>query len=117
MLSPVIIRTIFSCFIFFTLVNINVGVAMSIQKVNLTIADVDAELQLIVRLGHLVEIVNRVFQAPDLNPLLINTLNSVTSALDSVVWCGRRVTGLNDTRWDSAVIPGRQSREYRAAGR
>ena len=68
-----------------SLVNINAGVAVSIQKVNLTIADVDAELQLIVRLGNLVEIVNRVFQSLDLNPLLINTLNNVTSVLDPVV--------------------------------
>lgn len=68
-----------------SLVNINAGVAVSIQKVNLTIVDVDAELELIVRLGNLVEIVNRVFQSLDLNPLLINTLNNVTSILDPVV--------------------------------
>ncbi len=68
-----------------SLVNINAGVAVSIQRVNLTIVDVDAQLELIVRLGNLVEIVNRVFQSLDLNPLLINTLNNVTSVLDPVV--------------------------------
>lgn len=31
------------------------------------------------------DIVNRVFQSLDLNPLLINTLNNVTSVLDDVV--------------------------------
>jgi hypothetical protein len=67
------------------LVTINAGVAVSIQKVNLTITDVSAELELIVRLGHLVDIVNRVFQSLDLNPLLINVLNNVTSIVDTVI--------------------------------
>jgi hypothetical protein len=56
-----------------------------ITKVNLTISDVDAQLELIVRLGHLVDIVNRVFQSLDLNPLLIDTLNNVTSVVNDVV--------------------------------
>lgn len=30
---------------------LNAGVAVSIEKVNITIADVDAELELVVRLG------------------------------------------------------------------
>ncbi len=68
-----------------SLVSINAGVALSIQKVNLTIVDLQAELELIVRLGHLVDIVNRVFSSLDLNPLLINTLNNVTSALQPVI--------------------------------
>jgi len=67
------------------LVTINAGVQVSIQKVNLTIANVDAELELIVRLGHLVEIVNRVFSSIDLNPLLITAINNVTSVLGNVV--------------------------------
>jgi len=67
------------------LVSINAGVAVSIQKINLTIVDVEAELELIVRLGHLVDIVNRVFQSLDLNPLLITALNNVTSVVDTVV--------------------------------
>jgi hypothetical protein len=68
-----------------SLVSINAGVAVSVQKVNLIITDVEAELELIVRLGHLVDVVNRVFQSLDLNPLLITTLNNVTSVLDEVV--------------------------------
>lgn len=68
-----------------SLVSINAGVALSIQKVNLTIVDVNAQLELIVRLGHLVDIVNRVFESLDLNPLLINTLNNVTSILEPIV--------------------------------
>ena len=67
------------------LVQINAGVQVGIKKVNLTIADVEAELELVVRLGHLVEIVERVFESLDLNPLLINTLNNVTSILDQVI--------------------------------
>ena len=67
------------------LVQINAGVQVGISKVNLTIVDVDAQLDLIVRLGNLVDIVNRVFESLDLNPLLINTLNNVTSILDNVI--------------------------------
>ncbi|KAK3672140.1 hypothetical protein LTR78_007893 [Recurvomyces mirabilis] len=67
------------------LVQINAGVQVGITKVNLTIADVDAKVDLIVRLGHLVDIVGRVFQSLDLNPLLINTLGNVTSLVDGVV--------------------------------
>ncbi|KAI7478423.1 hypothetical protein KC351_g8219 [Hortaea werneckii] len=71
------------------LVSINAGVQVGINKVNLTIADVDAELELVVRLGHLVDIVNRVFESLDINPSLINTLNNATSdvtgLLDEVV--------------------------------
>ena len=67
------------------LVTINAGVQVGIKKVNLTIADVDAELDLIVRLGNLVEIVNRVFESLDLNPLLLNTVGNVTNLLDEVV--------------------------------
>jgi hypothetical protein len=67
------------------LVTINAGVAVSIQKVNLTITDVDAELELIVRLGNLVQIVERVFNSLDLNPLLITALNDVTGLVNTVV--------------------------------
>lgn len=61
------------------LVTINAGVQVSVQKINITIADVEAQLELIVRLGHLVDIVQRVFESLDLNPLLITALNDVTS--------------------------------------
>ncbi|MCJ1331436.1 hypothetical protein MMC10_008126 [Thelotrema lepadinum] len=67
------------------LVTINAGVQVSIQKVNITIADVEASLELTVRLGHLVDIVNRVFSSLDLNPLLITALNDITSVVDQVV--------------------------------
>ncbi|KAG5765958.1 hypothetical protein H9Q72_005985 [Fusarium xylarioides] len=59
------------------LVQINAGIQVGIDKVNITIADVEAELELVVRLGHLVEIVNRTLASLDLNPALINLLDSV----------------------------------------
>jgi hypothetical protein len=68
-----------------SLVTVNAGVALSVQKVNLTISDVGAELELIVRLGHLVDIVNRVFKSLDLNPLIIGVLNNVTSLVETAV--------------------------------
>ncbi|KAF2491790.1 hypothetical protein BU16DRAFT_441038, partial [Lophium mytilinum] len=68
-----------------SIVSINAGVQLSITKVNLTITDISAELELIVRLGHLVDIVNRVFESLDLNPLLINAINNVTSIVNTVV--------------------------------
>tara|TARA_R110002060_G_scaffold9594_10_gene14325 strand:- start:159 stop:482 length:324 start_codon:yes stop_codon:yes gene_type:complete len=61
------------------LVTINAGVAVSVQNINITIADVEVKLELIVRLGHLVDIVDRVFKSLDLNPLLIDVLRDVTS--------------------------------------
>ncbi|KAJ9617162.1 hypothetical protein H2200_000883 [Cladophialophora chaetospira] len=67
------------------LVTLNAGVAVSIQEVNLTISDVDANLELIVRLGHLVDIVNRVFESLDLNPLLLSVIDNVTSLLEPIV--------------------------------
>ena len=67
------------------LVTINAGVQLSVEKVNITIVDVEAELELVVRLGHLVDIVNRVFESLDLNPLLIGVLNNVTSLVGDVV--------------------------------
>jgi len=67
------------------LVSINAGVQLGISKVNITIADVEAKLELIIRLGHLVDIVNRTLASLDLNPLLINLLNDVTDVVDNVV--------------------------------
>jgi hypothetical protein len=67
------------------LVKINAGVAVSVKKVNITIADVNAKLDLEVRLGNLVDIVHRVFESLDLNPLLIGVINNVTSLLDTTV--------------------------------
>lgn len=68
-----------------SLVTINAGVQVSLQTLNLTISEVDAELELIVRLGNLVNIVNRVFQSIDLNPLLVSVANATTSLLSDVV--------------------------------
>lgn len=68
-----------------SLVSINAGVQLSIKEVNITIADVDAELELVVRLGHLVDIVNRVFESLDLNPLLLDTIGNVTDLLEPVI--------------------------------
>lgn len=67
------------------LVSVNAGVSVSIRKVNITISDVDAELELIVRLGHLVDIVHRVFDSLDLNPLLITAINNITSIVETTV--------------------------------
>ncbi|KAF2731642.1 hypothetical protein EJ04DRAFT_514407 [Polyplosphaeria fusca] len=67
------------------LVQVNAGVMVSIEKVNITIADVDANLELIVRLGHLVDIVERVFESLDLNPLLIGLINNVTGLIGDVI--------------------------------
>lgn len=67
------------------LVTLNVGVQVGISKVNITIADVDAQLDLIIRLGNLAKMVNRTLASLDLNPLLINVLNEVGDVVDSVV--------------------------------
>jgi len=67
------------------LVTVNAGVMVSVQKINVTIADVDAKLELIVRLGHLVDIVERVFESLDLNPLLLGLINNVTNLVGEVI--------------------------------
>ncbi|KAK8091711.1 hypothetical protein PG997_002072 [Apiospora hydei] len=68
-----------------SLVEINAGVQVGIKKVNITIADVDANLELVIRLGNLVDIVNRTLASLDLNPLLINVLDTAVDLVDSVV--------------------------------
>jgi hypothetical protein len=67
------------------LVTVNAGVQLSVDKINITIADVDVQLELVVRLGHLVEIVERVFESLDLNPLLIGLINNVTNLVGDVI--------------------------------
>ncbi|GKT52805.1 hypothetical protein ColTof4_13217 [Colletotrichum tofieldiae] len=67
------------------LVTINAGVQIGIEKVNITIVDVEAELELVIRLGNLVEIVNRTLASLDLNPLLINLLDTVGDVVDDVI--------------------------------
>lgn len=79
---------------------LNAGVAVSVQKVNLTIVDVDARLELIVRLGHLVDIVDRVFESLDLNPMLISLINNATSAVGDATDALGNVTSALDKRTD-----------------
>lgn len=67
------------------LVELNAGIQVGIEKVNITIADVDAELELVIRLGNLADIVNRTLASLNLNPLLINILNEATGLVDAVV--------------------------------
>ncbi|KAK3209187.1 hypothetical protein GRF29_69g1008171 [Pseudopithomyces chartarum] len=67
------------------LVTVNAGVQVSVEKINITIADVDVQLELVVRLGHLVDIVERVFDSLDLNPLLIGLINNVTNLVGDVI--------------------------------
>ncbi|KAJ4989924.1 hypothetical protein SVAN01_04571 [Stagonosporopsis vannaccii] len=67
------------------LVQINAGVAVSVEKVNITIADVDVNLELVVRLGNLVQIVERVFDSLDLNPLLLSLIGNVTNLVGEVI--------------------------------
>lgn len=67
------------------LVQVNAGVMVAVEKVNITIADVDVNLELIVRLGHLVDIVERVFDSLDLNPLLIGLIGNVTNLVGEVI--------------------------------
>lgn len=67
------------------LVQINAGVQVAIEKVNITIADVDVDLELVVRLGNLVSIVERVFDSLDLNPLLIGLIGNVTNLVGEVI--------------------------------
>ena len=67
------------------LVTLNAGVQVGIDKVNITIADVDANLDLVIRLGNLVKVVNRTLSTLDLNPALINLLDGVVDAVDGVI--------------------------------
>lgn len=67
------------------LVQVNAGVMVSVEKVNITIADVDVNLELVVRLGNLVEIVERVFDSLDLNPLLLSLIGNVTNLVGEVI--------------------------------
>lgn len=67
------------------LVQINAGVQVGIDKVNITIANVEAELELVVRLGNLVQIVNRTLASLDLNPALINLLDSVGDIVEGII--------------------------------
>jgi hypothetical protein len=78
------------------LVQVNAGVQVAVEKVNITIADVDVNLELVVRLGNLVEIVGRVFDSLDLNPLLIGLIGNVTNLVGEVIGA---VDGLVSSSW------------------
>lgn len=67
------------------LVELNAGVQVGVAKVNITIADVDARLDLAIRLGNLVDIVNRTLESLNLNPLLINVLDEAADLAGAVV--------------------------------
>lgn len=67
------------------LVTLNAGVQVGVSRVNITIAEVDAQLDLTVRLGNLAAVVNRTLATLDLNPLLINLVNGVGDVVDRVV--------------------------------
>ncbi|KAM7198854.1 hypothetical protein V8F33_004868 [Rhypophila sp. PSN 637] len=88
---------------------------LSVGKIELDVDNVRAEVNLaaeianlieinaglIIRLGHLVDIVNRTLASLDLNPLLINLLNEVTDMIDNVVGAGN--TKLNLGRAGNVV--------------
>ncbi|KAI4757842.1 hypothetical protein E4T52_10098 [Aureobasidium sp. EXF-3400] len=67
------------------LVQLNAGVQVAVEKINITISEVDAEVELVIRLGHLVDIVGRVFDSLDLNPLLISTIGNATNLVGNVI--------------------------------
>lgn len=83
------------------LVQINAGVAVAVEKVNITIADVDVNLELVVRLGNLVQIVERVFDSLDLNPLLLSLVGNVTNLVGEVIGA---VDGLVSALHESFLI-------------
>ena len=78
------------------LVQVNAGVAVAVEKVNITIADVDVNLELVVRLGNLVDIVERVFDSLDLNPLLLSLIGNATNLVGEVIGA---VDGLVSAPW------------------
>ncbi|KAH8176641.1 hypothetical protein LIA77_05059 [Sarocladium implicatum] len=85
-----------------SLVELNAGVQLGVEKVNITIADVRAELDLVIRLGHLAKIVNRTLSSLDLNPLLINVLDTVTDVVGDVIGAVDGLLG-SITQGDSSI--------------
>lgn len=59
------------------LVSVRAGVSVEVEKVNISIAEVGARLDLVIRLASLVDIVNRTMHSLDLNPALVNAINQV----------------------------------------
>ena len=67
------------------IVSVRAGISVGIDKVNISIDDVGARLDLVIRLGSLVQIVNRTMQSLDLNPALINAVNHVGNVATGAV--------------------------------
>lgn len=86
------------------LVKVNAGVQVYVEKVNITITDVDVNLELIVRLGNLVSIVERVFDSLDLNPLLIGLIGNVTNLVGEVIGAVDGLVSLRYTEARSIVL-------------
>jgi hypothetical protein len=82
------------------LVQVNAGVQVAVEKVNITIADVDVNLELVVRLGNLVSIVGRVFDSLDLNPLLIGLIGNATNLIGEVIGA---VDGLVSSTFNAGI--------------
>lgn len=59
------------------MVDVHAGVAVGVDKVNISIDNVAARLDLVIRLGSLVDMVNRTMKSLDLNPKLVNVINTV----------------------------------------
>jgi len=65
------------------LVQLNAGVQVAIQKVNLTISEVDAEVELVVRLGTYIRPANRFLDA---RLILIQATSRISLAVFSIPW-------------------------------
>ena len=67
------------------IVSVRAGISVGIDKVNISIDDVGARLDLVIRLGSLVQIVNRTMQTLDLNSTLMNAVNQVGNVASGAV--------------------------------
>ncbi|CAF4852150.1 unnamed protein product, partial [Rotaria sp. Silwood1] len=68
-----------------SLVSLNAGVDISIDKVNLTILGVKAQVQLAVYLDNIAKIVTRTMASLDLNPLLLSFINGVFQTINNLL--------------------------------
>ncbi|UJR08259.1 hypothetical protein I4U23_012532 [Adineta vaga] len=68
-----------------SLVAINAGVDISIDKVNLTIVGVRAQVQLAVYLDNIAKIVTRTMESLDLNPLLTSVIDGVFQVINNLL--------------------------------
>lgn len=67
------------------MVQVHAGVAVGVDKVNISLDNVAARLDLVIRLDSLVDMVNRTMRSLDLNPALVNVINSVGDVGSSAV--------------------------------